>query len=196
MSAFKRNVPDKWGDFSVVTLVSPSLEQLEKRFLENVFEKNITQAAIGAGFLRNSSFPGGAYSVSMLFFGYTVQLSEKQFAVLLLDSINLLRRKSGRLLLRNNKSFSRAAAKISRQSYFTPQHKYNGNMRKLAKSVGFKAGGDTHIFVFNSNEPAFMSEDVKSLVKQKHFLKRVGIGVYSPARHNKPGNYYIVTIIF
>ncbi len=196
-----KSLPDMWGKIEVVNLVSPRVRTIKEEMESLIREKNFNAAAVGVTPVRNSSFPGGAYSVSFLLidtgFG---QLDEKQFRELLLEEINRRRKENGLPTLELEVRQSRLATlRYHLRRYHSGKSGF-AEFQAALFTVGISNG---RVFTYNATDPAALPPSVEEGLLHSSggaspgkAPRQVIIFVHNPIRFHKPGKFFMVTIVY
>jgi hypothetical protein len=176
--------PLEWGKFYIVNFISPALEDIKADLRKEIKDMNLQGASVGATIGRNTQYPGGTYSLSILLFGNRYKnYSPQQLSQLIMTTINEKRKRNQIKLLKKNKNLSRKAENIAERSYNHPENRFRFFSVYL-------------VLTYKTENPRIFPPGVEEvLLKKKGIAKNIGVGVFSPLSKKLPGNYFIVTFI-
>lgn len=181
------DAPSEWGKFYAHYLLTPDIEKAKSIIKEKISKLSLAGLGVGVAFVRNEEYPGGAYSLSFLFFSNPhLEKSPGQLAQTVLNALNKKRRDTGLAELTLDKKGSAFAMDISRKTYdnpgFRPQLPAAGTQRQI---YFYQTGQLDSIPVFVINNMTSVKRETKS----------IGIGVFCPLKIRRPGNYFLVTLL-
>jgi hypothetical protein len=194
LKPFVQSLPDAWGKFGIVYLLSPCLEDIKVELEKEIRGKRFSGAAVGVSTTRGQNYPGGAYSVAVLLIdavngGWT----EETFRQALLDEVNRLR---------GNKGFS--PFKLDRRvtDTFFPGGLSDSSLseekyRERLSVVRQKAGKSSfRIFNFTADHPSKLPSDlIEFLSESGDGSGKIGILVHQTSENGVPANYFTVTVV-
>lgn len=194
---YLKSLPDQWGNLQVVNLMSSDLEKIKVELGKEIDRKKYGGAAIGVSRTRSRSFPGGAYSVSLLLLKVIQgNWTGQTFKQHLLQEINRAREKKGFPSLALDSRFTIDLFPIPELSAASWERRYKEQLEALYHEAGRRTI-QVKIFTFIAYDPQNIPTDIfEALVKNHKGPGKIGILVHRPTERGIPANYFRVTLIF
>jgi len=195
IDVFLKSLPDEWGEIDVINLISPQLEKIEAEFRKVMMEKKYSGAAVGVSLTRGQEFPGGAYSVSVFLLDLVYgKWTKEEFAQLLLEEINRVRRKNGFQPLKMDKKKFGSAIPLMEISSASRKRRFQAQVERVRRRIGRSR---VQVFTFSAHDPRKLPVKVQeALVGNRDAPEKIAILVYLPITHGFHCNYFEVTLIF
>lgn len=203
LNPYLDTLSEQWGRIQAMNVISPDQGKIKEALAKEFTSQKYSGTAIGVTFLRNSAYPGGAYSVSTLFVkGLQSDWTPEKFKQILLDEINRIRKENGYGLLMLDKRFndvkfsaptgdpSAWEKKFYRQLSAFYDKKFND------KIVGVK------VFNYTSYDPHDIPANILDVLgKGNGALDKIGILAQrtkdkADVSNAAPVNYFMVMLIF
>ena len=194
IDTFMESLPDQWGRIHAVSLVSHHVEKVETELYKVIMEKKYSGAAIGVSITRNMEFPGSAYSVSVFLLDFAHgKWTGEEFAQLLLEEINRERGKNRLDPLEWDKRISHAAITMIEKEFAPGHRRFQPYIKKALRRIG---RSQARLFTFTAVDPRGIPANVhEALMENGKTLKKIGILVHLPIKHDLPSVYFQVTLI-
>lgn len=173
----------EWGNFYVVNLISPRINELKKELRKKTGTLKYEGAAIGAAVGINPDYPGGTYAITAFLFPGNKyrKKSEEQLRKYVLEEVNKMRVYRRCQVLKYSKALSQVALETA-QRYYNHRQEFN-------------YPGARHVLVFQTDDPRRIPAKIKPVLTTHEHGGKTGVAVFSPIRYGLPGNFFIVAII-
>jgi len=193
LDAFVKSLPDEWGKFVLVTMLSPRLEDIKKELDKEIGGKRFGGAAVGITRTRSEKFPGGAYSAAVLLVkGMAARWTEEAFRSALLVEINRVRNARGYSPVQLDTRFSNRLFPITSLSGTSWESEYRAQVNAIQRRAD---RAKVRVVSFTADDPSKIpSEFMDSMLESS--AGKIGILVHTPVHNGIRSNYYMVTLIF
>ncbi|MCX6581139.1 MAG: CAP domain-containing protein [Candidatus Aminicenantes bacterium] len=196
-------LPDQWGGIQAISVVSPDPEKIKTALAKEIEARRYSGAAIGVSRITNAAFPGGAYSVSILFVeGLQADWTPEKFKQVFLAELNRVRKGNGLGLLTLDKRFTGESFPVPATDAVAWEKKHREQLNAFYNKT-VKGKVEIRIFNYTSYDPREIPARLLDILgKGSGCLDKIGILVHRPvdvagaAEGNVPANYFMVTLIF
>jgi hypothetical protein len=186
LNKYVANAPEEWGKFRLLSILSPDLDETLEEIKKEVGKIRVNGVSLGVRLGRNSEYPGGAYAVSILFFGDKYfELSGSELAGIVMGEINSARNTLELKTMPLDGQLSDLAMEIARRRYFTS----DDNLEEFEE---YKLRG---VMIYKTDNLAFLPRSIDDFVLLQEF-NRIGAGVFYPLKYRMTGNYFIVALVY
>ena len=186
LNKYVAGAPEEWGKFRLLSILSPDLDETLDEIKKEIAKIRVNGVSLGVRLGRNNEYPGGAYAVSVLFFGDKYfELSGKQLAGIVMGEINSTRNTLELKTMPMDGQLSDLAMEIARRRYFTADD-------KVEEFEEYKLRG---VMIYKTDNLAFLPRSIDDFVLLREF-KKIGAGVFYPLKYRMIGNYFIVALVY
>ena len=186
LNTFVENAPEEWGEFRLLSILSPDLDEALEAIQNEIRKIRVNSVSLGVRLGRNDEYPGGAYAVSVLFFGDKYfELSVSELANIVMGEVNTARNTLDKKTMKLDEELSNLAMDIARRRYLVPGD----------ETIAFNDLGLTGVFIYKTNNLAYLPSSIDNFIMLKKYNK-IGAGVFYPLKHRMMGNYFIVALIY
>jgi uncharacterized protein YkwD len=203
LDSYLNQLPDQWGRIQALNVIGPDLEKIKEALAKEFTARKYSGAAIGVSRITNSAFPGGAYSVSILFVdGLQANLTPEKFKLEFLEEINRVRKENelGSLTLDRRFTPELFPMPATDAAAWEKMHRLQLNdfYNKLFKGIM-----KIRIFNYTSYDPREIPTGILDILgKSNDSLHRIGVLIHRPGDvagadvGEAPANYFMVTLVF
>ncbi len=203
LEPYLSTLPDQWGGIQAVSVVSPDLEKIKTALAKEIEARKYSGAAIGVSRITNPAFPGGAYSVSILFVeSLQADWTPEKFKLVFLEEINRVRKGNGLGLLTLNKRFTDESFPVPATDAAAWKKMYREQLNAIYNKT-VKGKVEIRIFNYTSYDPREIPARILDILgKSSGSLDKIGLLIHRPidaadaAEGSVPANYFMVTLIF
>ncbi len=185
LNGFVATAPEEWGKFRLLSILSPDLDEILEEIKKETTRVRVNSLSLGVQLGRNDEYPGGAYAVTVLFFGDKYfELSVSELAGIVIGEVNSIRDTLGLKSMKLDEKLSDMALGIARKRYFS-------------SSDDASAFGDLNAnaaMIYQTDNLSRLPRNAEDFILLKDF-KEIGVGVFYPLKYRMTGNYFIVTLI-
>lgn len=186
LNKYVANAPEEWGKFRLLSILSPDMDEILEEIEKEIGKIRVNGISLGVKLGRNDEYPGGAYAVSVLFFGDKYfELSTGDLANIVMGEINSARNTLDLRSMPLDADLSDLAIELARRRYFTSDD-------TVEEFEELKLRG---VMIYKTDNLAFLPRSIDDFVMLKEF-KKIGAGVFYPLKHRMTGNYFIVALVF
>jgi uncharacterized protein YkwD len=194
LKPFIQSLPDEWGKFEIVNLLSPRIEDIKVELEKEIRGKRFSGAAVGVSTTRGQNYPGGAYSVAVLLIDAMARSwTPETFRTDLLDAINRLRRDRGFSPLKMDHRLTETFFPAAMSNGSLSEEKYRERLSVVQQRAGKSS---FRIFNFTADHPSKLPPDlIEFLLGRSGGSGKIGILVHQTSENGVPANYFIVTVV-
>jgi uncharacterized protein YkwD len=180
--------PSHFGENYVIYASSPSLEEAQSVYQDEILDRIYENAGLGVSFRRNQEYPGGSYFITLILFPENKykHLDKENIRQIVLQNINEHRDKKGLPKLRFDKGLS-AAAEEALKDVMT--------QRNCSSIFPTRVREAAFVF-FITVDPTVLSEGVKDKIESDlvHYRK-IGIGISFQKNREYPRGAFWAAIL-
>jgi hypothetical protein len=203
LDPYLNTLPDQWGSIQALNVITPDLEKIKAALAKEFTARKYSGAAIGVSRVTNAAFPGGAYSVSILFVeGLQADWTPEKFKQVFLEELNRVRKGNGLGLLTLDKRFIGESFPVPATDAAAWEKKHREQLNAFYNKT-VKGKVEIRIFNYTSYDPREIPARIVDILgKSNGSLDKIGVLVHRPgdvantAEGNVPANYFMVTLIF
>lgn len=199
VNVFMKSLPDTWGRIFVTNMVAARPELLLKEFTGQLGRNHYSGAAIGVSPVRNDTFPGGAYAVSVFFLNLVRdKWTIDEFRVLLLDTLNRERETKDLPPLTLDDRFTRMSVDRLEKNFGAREDRFKIRIEEVMRGMGRQS---IRTVYFKTDNPGVVPQDVRAALSTADNTSGAGSGkililVSLPKDEGQAANYFRVVIVY
>lgn len=203
LDSYLNKLPDQWGRIQALNVIGPDLEKIKEALAKEFTARKYSGAAIGVSRITNAAFPGGAYSVSILFVeGLQANLTPETFKLEFLEEINRVRKENELGSLTLDRRFTAESFPAPATDAAAWEKMYRAQLNAFYNKT-VKGKVEIRIFNYTSYDAREIPARILDILgKSRGSLDKIGLLIHQPgdvantADGIVPANYFMVTLIF